>query len=155
MIIRTRDDRHLEHLLECGADEVIPDTVESSMMLAKHTLTALGEDPHSINEMLDEARQGHYARVRAFFHSVDDVDLDTPDHHHMHSIDILGTYAAIGHSIESLKSLDKINIIGLRRNGVTSNGPLLEVEFEPGDVFIIEGHPDDIQAAEIEIMSGL
>jgi len=155
MIIRTRDDRHLEHLLECGADEVIPDTVESSMMLAKHTLTALGEDPHSINEMLDEAREGHYARVRAFFHSVDDVDLDTPDHHHMHSIDILGTYAAVGHSIESLKSLDKINIIGLRRNGVTSNDPLLEVEFQPGDVFIIEGHPDDIQAAEIEIMSGL
>ena len=155
MIIRTRDDRHLEHLLDCGADEVIPDTVESSMMLAKHTLTALGEDPHSIDEMLDEARKGHYARVRAFFHSVDDVDLDTPDHHHMHSIEILSTYAAVGQSIESLQSLDKVQVIGLRRNGVKSNDPLIEVEFKPGDVFIIEGHPDDIQATEIEIMAGL
>ena len=155
MIIRTRDDRHLEHLLECGADEVIPDTVESSMMLAKHTLTALGEDPHSIDEMLDEAREGHYARVRAFFHSVDDVDLDTPDHHHMHSIEILGTYAAVGQSIETLQSLDKVKVIGLRRNGVKSNDPVIEVEFKPGDVFIIEGHPDDIQATEIEIMAGL
>ncbi|MCP4983479.1 MAG: potassium transporter KefB [Gammaproteobacteria bacterium] len=155
MIIRTRDDRHLERLLECGADEVIPDTVESSMMLARHTLNALGQDQQAIDEMLDEARAGHYARVRAFFHSVDDVDLDTPDHHHMHSIEILGTYHAVGHSIESLKCLDKIRIIALRRNGVRSNDPLPGVCFLPGDVFIIEGHPDDIQAAEIEIMSGL
>ena len=155
MIIRTRDDRHLEHLLECGADEVIPDTVESSMMLAKHTLTALGENAHSIDEMLDEARAGHYARVRAFFHSGDDVDLDTPDHHHMHSVEILSTYYAVGHRVESLKSLEKVKVISLRRNNVSCSDPLVDVEFKPGDVFVIEGHPDDIQAAEIEIMSGL
>jgi CPA2 family monovalent cation:H+ antiporter-2 len=154
LIIRTRDDRHLEQLLECGADEVIPDTVESSMMLARHTLMALGEEPGSIEEMLDEARAGHYARVRAFFHSVDNVDLDTPDHH-LHSIQILGTYQAVGRSIESLKCLSTIKIIALRRNGVRSNDPLPDVEIMRGDVLIIEGHPDDIQAAEIEIMSGL
>jgi len=54
-----------------------------------------------------------------------------------------------------LKRLPQIKVIGLRRNGVTSDNPLPEVEFLPGDVMIIEGHPDDIQAAEIEIMSGL
>lgn len=155
MIIRTRDDRHLERLLECGADEVIPDTVESSMMLAQHTLAALGEDPLSIEEMLNEAREGHYARVRAFFHSLGDVDLQTQDNHHLHSIEILSRYHAIGRSIGSLKRLPQIKVIGLRRNGVTSDNPLPEVEFLPGDVMIIEGHPDDIQAAEIEIMSGL
>jgi CPA2 family monovalent cation:H+ antiporter-2 len=155
MIIRTRDDRHLERLLECGADEVIPDTVESSMMLAKHTLTALGEDQQSIDDMLDEARAGHYARVRAFFHSIEDVDLDTPDHHHMHSIDMLSSYHAVGRSIESLRCLERIRVISLRRNGVSSNDPLPEVELLAGDVLVIEGHPDDIQAAEIEIMAGL
>jgi CPA2 family monovalent cation:H+ antiporter-2 len=155
MIIRTRDDRHLERLLECGADEVIPDTVESSMMLARHTLSALGEEQQSIDEMMNEARAGHYARVRAFFHSVDDVDLDTPDHHHLHSIEILGTYHAVGRSIDSLKCLDKISIIALRRNGVSSSDPLTEVELLAADVLVIEGHPDDIQAAEIEIMAGL
>ena len=128
MIIRTRDDRHLERLLECGADEVIPDTVESSMMLAKHTLTALGENQQSIDEMMDEARAGHYARVRAFFHSIDDVDLDTPDHHHLHSIEILSTYHAVGLSIASLKCLERIHIIALRRNGISSNDPLIDVE---------------------------
>ncbi len=155
LLIRTRDDRHLERLLECGADEVIPDTVESSMMLARHTLTALGEDSQDIDEMLSDAREGHYARIRAFFHSLDDVDLLTPDHHHLHSIELLSSYHAIGRGIESLKCLSKIKIIGLRRNGVTSDDPLPGVELETGDVLVIEGHPDDIQAAEIEIMSGL
>jgi len=150
-----RDDRHLERLLECGADEVIPDTVESSMMLARHTLTALGEDQKAIDEMLDEARAGHYARVRAYFHSIEDVDLDTPDHHHLHSVEILSTYFAAGNSIGTLKCLDRIQIIALRRNGVSSSDPLVETVLIAGDVLVIEGHPDDIQAAEIEIMAGL
>ena len=155
LLVRTRDDRHLERLLECGADEVIPDTVESSMILAQHTLAALGEDQQSIEEMLDEARAGHYARVRAFFHRRGEVDLHTPDNHHLHSIEILGRYHAIGHSIESLKCLGSIKVIGLRRNGVTSDDPRPETVIMPGDVLVVEGHPDDIQAAEIEIMSGL
>jgi CPA2 family monovalent cation:H+ antiporter-2 len=155
MIIRTRDDRHLERLLECGANEVIPDTVESSIMLAKHTLTALGENQTSIDEMLDEAREGHYARIRAFFHSSGDVDLDTPDNHHLHSIEMLPSYHGVGKSIASLQKLELIRVIALRRNGVTSGYPLRNVGLKAGDVLVIEGHPDDIQAIEIEIMSGL
>ena len=155
LIVRTRDDRHLERLLECGADEVIPDTVESSMMLAQHTLAALGEDQQSIDVMLDDARAGHYARIRAFFHSRDDIDLHRSDNHHLHSIEVFARYHAIGHSIESLKHLQRIKVIGLRRNGITGDDPRPETIIEPGDVLVVEGHPDDIQAAEIEIMSGL
>jgi CPA2 family monovalent cation:H+ antiporter-2 len=155
MIIRTRDDRHLERLLECGADEVIPDTVESSMMLARHTLSAIGEDQQTIDAMLDDARAGHYARVRAYFHSIEDIDLDTADHHHLHSVEVLSSYHAVGRSIESLRCLQRIHIIALRRNGVSSNDPLTEATLMAGDVLVIEGHPDDIQAAEIEIMAGL
>jgi len=155
LIIRTRDDRYLEQLLDCGADEVIPDTVESSIMLARHTLTALGESAVDIEELLDQARAGHYARIRAFFHSVRDVDLDTPDRHHLHSIEILGTYHAVGRRIDSMEKLQQVGIISMRRNGISSEDPLGEVELKAGDVLVIEGHPDDIQAAEIQIMSGL
>ncbi|MFT5502305.1 MAG: CPA2 family monovalent cation:H+ antiporter-2 [Gammaproteobacteria bacterium] len=155
LIVRTRDDRHLERLLECGADEVIPDTVESSMMLAKHTLQTLGEKQSSIDEMLDEARQGHYAKVRAIFHSLEDVDLETSDNHHLHSIEIRSSYHSVGRSIESLRCLSDIKIIAMRRNGVRSDNPLLDVILKGSDILIIEGTPDEIQRAEIEMMSGL
>ena len=154
-IVRTLDDRHLERLLECGADEVIPDTVESSMMLTRHTLAVLGIAEDNIHELLNEAREGNYARIRAYFHSAGDIDLRTPDNHHLHSIEILASYHAVGKSIGALRRLKRIKIIGLRRNGVTSDNPLPEVKLETGDVVIVQGHPDDIQAAEIEAMSGL
>ena len=155
LIIRTRDDRHLERLLECGADEVIPDTVESSIMLARHTLTALGESPAEIEELLEQARAGHYARVRAFFHSIRDLDLEATDSHHLHSVEILGTYYALGRKIEALERLQQVRIITMRRNGISSEDPPGEVELKAGDVLVLEGHPGDIRAAEIQIMSGL
>ena len=96
-----------------------------------------------------------WATLPAYFHSIHDVDLHTPDHHHLHSIEILSGYHVVNHPISSLRCLDRIQIIGMRRNGVNSDSPLSGTQLRAGDVLIIEGHPDDIQAAEIEIMSGL
>ena len=155
LLIRTRDDRHLEHLLECGADEVIPDTVESSIMLARHTLTALGQDPAEIETLLEQARAGQYARVRAFFHASGDVDLRRPDSHHLRSIEILGTYFAIGRRIDDLERLRKVSVKTLRRNEINIEKPSPETEIRAGDILVVEGHPDEIHAAEIELMSGL
>ena len=124
-------------------------------MLARHTLRALGEREEEINDMLDEAREGHYARIRAYFHSLDDVDLQTPDNHRLHSIELLPSYHAVGKPISELQIPGQVSIIGLRRNGVTSDNPLPEVELKVGDVLIIRGTQDDIQAAEIATMSGL
>jgi Trk K+ transport system NAD-binding subunit len=124
------------------------------MIIARHTLTSLGEGKQSIDDMLAEARADHYARVRAFFHRAKKVNLDTPGHH-LHSIEILPSFHAVGRRIEALKCLGRIRVVSLRRNGVSSNDPLAEVELLAGDVLVIEGHPDDIQTAEIEIMAGL
>jgi CPA2 family monovalent cation:H+ antiporter-2 len=156
LIVRTRDDRHLEQLLDSGADEVIPDTLESSMMLAKHTMSKLGLAQTTIDEMLADAREGQYARMRAFFHSAgDDVDVNNPDPHHLHSIEVLDGSSAKGKTIDSFKCLPKINIVALRRNGIRSEGPLLNTILKLGDVLVVEGRPDDIKCAEIEVMSGL
>jgi CPA2 family monovalent cation:H+ antiporter-2 len=155
LIVRTRDDRHLEQLLESGADEVIPDTLESSMMLAKHTLSKLGLAQSAIDDMLVDAREGQYARIRAFFHSAEDeVDVNNPDHHHLHSIEVLKDSYANGKTIESFKCLPKINIVALRRNGIRTEGPLLNTPLKSGDLLVVEGRPDDIRCAEIEVMSG-
>ncbi|MFT5219448.1 MAG: CPA2 family monovalent cation:H+ antiporter-2 [Planctomycetota bacterium] len=154
MIIRTRDDRQLERLLDSGADEVIPDTVESSMRLARHTLAIMGEKEASIADMLAEARADHYAQVRAFFHSADDIDLDRQDNQHLHSVEILDRFYVNGRAISSLNCLDCIEVVALRRNGVRGDNPLPEVELRTGDILIIRGNTDDIQSAEIEMISG-
>ena len=125
------------------------------MMLAQHTLTMLGEDARSIDAMLAEARAGHYARVRAFFHSFDDIDLDRPDRHHLRSVEILSNYHAVGQSIGSLRNLERTRVVALRRDGESSEDPELDTTILAGDVLVIKGDPDNIQATEIEIMAGL
>ena len=155
LIVRTRDDRHIEQLLESGADEVIPDTLESSMMLAQHTLSKLGLAQPAIDEMLVDAREGQYARIRAFIHGAGDkVDVNNPDHHHIHSIELLKDSYANGKTIDSLKCLPKINIVALRRNDIRCEDPALDAPLQAGDVLVIEGSPDDIRCVEIEMMSG-
>jgi len=42
VIVRTRDEGDLDRLLAAGATEVVPDTFESSLMLASHALVLLG-----------------------------------------------------------------------------------------------------------------
>ena len=127
----------------------------TSMMLARHTLTALGESGPDMDHLLEQARAGHYARIRAFFHSVRDVNLGAADRHHLHSVEILGTYYAVGRSIDTMERLQQVRIITIRRNGVSSEDPPPELELKTGDVLVIEGRPADIRAAEIQLMSGL
>jgi CPA2 family monovalent cation:H+ antiporter-2 len=154
LLIRTRDDRHLEDLLECGADEVIPDTVESSMVLARHTLELLDQSPQSIDDMLGEARQENYARIRAFFHGDRAVNLEAPDRHHLHSIEVLDSCWGVGRALASFDSLSRVRVISMRRNGIACDEPEGDTRLRANDVLVVEGHPDAIQAAEIEIMSG-
>ena len=77
--------------------------------------------------------------------------------------------ATIGHMLDFGFMANGLRPIG-RKPGFTLCGPVVTVRTsaldsavvhhaidiaEPGDVLVIEGNPDDIQAAEIEIMSGL
>ncbi len=153
-IVRARDDLPMEQLLDSGADEVIPDTVESSMMLARHTLAAVGESRESIFDLLEEARQENYATIRAYFHKAESTGAEPSGKLYLRSIEILNGYHGVGHSTGSLERLQKIRVVGLRRGEATSENPDADTALTAGDVLIVEGYPEDIQAAEIEIMSG-
>jgi CPA2 family monovalent cation:H+ antiporter-2 len=153
-IVRARNDLHLEQLLESGADEVIPDTVESSMMLARHTLSAVGESRESIFELLEEARRDNYATIRAYFHRPESGSAGSSGKLYLRSVEIQDNYHAQGRSIGSLGCLQKVRLVGLRRGQASIEEPAADTELVTGDVLIIEGNQDDIQAAEIEIMSG-
>ena len=152
-IVRARNDLHLEQLLEAGADEVIPDTVESSMMLARHTLSAVGESRGSILELLEEARRDNYATIRAYFHKPDS-GAGSSGKLYLRSVEIQDNYYAQGRSIGSLDCLRKVRLVDLRRGQSSIEEPASNTELRSGDVLVIEGGPDEIQAAEIEIMAG-
>lgn len=153
IIVRSRDDLHLEDLLDQGASEIVPDTVESSMMLAWHTLTRLGLEKKRIDRMLESARENQYARVRAFFHSQDDFE-HPENQHHLHSIEIIETSPSVGKSINSFEFLQDTRVLALVRQGERTDKPDPDSTLLADDVLIVEGSSQAIHAAELELCHG-
>ncbi|MCP3852991.1 MAG: potassium transporter KefB [Gammaproteobacteria bacterium] len=153
IIVRTRDDLHLEELLDMGATEVIPDTVESSIMLAWHALTHIGVDKSVVDDMISQARSDHYFRIRAFFHSQE--DYEHPEHfNHLHSIEILSGSPSIGRQIDSFEFNEHVYVIALIRNNIRCDQPELQTVLKANDVLIVEGPTNETRAAELEIYRG-
>ena len=153
IIVRTRDDLHLEELLETGATDVVPDTVESSMMLAWHALTHFGLERADVDDMIDQARSNHYSRVRAFFHSQE--DYEHPEHfHHLHSIEVLEGSPSVGRAINSFVFDQHTTLIALVRHGIRTDSPNPDTLLLADDVIIVEGPTNETRAAELEIYRG-
>ena len=60
ILVRTRDDSQLAELKAAGATEVVPELLESSLMLASHALILLGLSDQQVKCRVDEVRQSRY-----------------------------------------------------------------------------------------------
>src|SRR5690606_23098036 len=56
ILVRTRDETHVDTLMQAGATEVIPETLEASLMIASHTLLALNVAPAKVMKHMQQQR---------------------------------------------------------------------------------------------------
>jgi len=63
VLVRTRDDSLLTELKAAGATEVVPELLESSLMLASHALIMLGLPEKTVQRRVDEVRVGRYLKL--------------------------------------------------------------------------------------------
>ena len=66
VIVRTQDDLDLEKLQAAGAAEVVPETIEGSLMLATHALALVGVPMRRVIRMVQEQRNQRYALLKDF-----------------------------------------------------------------------------------------
>lgn len=60
ILVRTRDDAGLAQLQAAGATEVIPETLEASLMLVSHVFHLLGMAPEQVERLLEQTRRQRY-----------------------------------------------------------------------------------------------
>ena len=60
ILVRARDDANLHQFLRAGATEVVPETLEASLMLATQLLLLLEVSPEKIADCTQAVRQGRY-----------------------------------------------------------------------------------------------
>ena len=77
ILVRTRDDSQLAELKAAGATEVVPELLESSLMLASHALIMLGLPDKLVQRRVDEVRHDRYHLLEGCFETEDPRDAST------------------------------------------------------------------------------
>ena len=74
ILVRTRDDSQLAELKAAGASEVVPELLESSLMLASHALIMLGIPGQQVRDRVDQVRRDRYRLLHGFYPGADDEE---------------------------------------------------------------------------------
>jgi CPA2 family monovalent cation:H+ antiporter-2 len=157
VLVRTRDDAELEKLQAAGATEIIPETLESSLMLASHLLHVLHVPMSHILRRIQEVRTHRYSLLRSVFRGQDAVPID-PSHafrEQLHTVTLTPGALGVNRTLSDvdLKSLGVV-VTALRREGVVGRQPPGITVLKEGDVVVLWGTPEKLQDAEELLLRG-
>ena len=155
VVVRTLDDSELDRLLDAGAAEVVPEVLEGSLMLATHSLLLLGVPLNRVLKRIRAIREERYGLFRGFFHGASDVaDAAENLQPRLHSVHLPDRAHAVGKALAALELQGKVEVTGVRRKGARSQRPGPDWVFEPGDVVVLLGRPEDLALAEQRFLEG-
>ena len=157
VVARAREEDDAEELLAAGAAEVVPEALESSVMLATHALAFVGVPLHRIVKRLRELREQHYGLLRGFFHGATDVgdrvlEADLP---RLHSVALAEGDHAVGMMLGDV-GLGKAGatVSALRRHGLRGLEPDATVVLAAGDVVVLLGTAAAVMVGETKLLRG-
>ena len=157
VIVRTRDDTDLDRLMAAGAAEVVPDTFESSLMLASHAQVLLGVPLRQVVRQIGEVRRDRYQMLRGFFEGQSDRgnDLEHANEPRLHSVTLDAGSHAVGRTLAALNlGSMEVSVAAMRRLDTRIATPAGDTVFQQGDVLVLLGSPAKLAAAEIRLMQG-
>jgi CPA2 family monovalent cation:H+ antiporter-2 len=148
VMVRTRDESHVEELQAAGALEVVPETLEAGLMIASQVLLLLDVPLSHVMRRIREQRSGRYHLMREFFRGDELIQKqDERDAHRLRSIVILPESAAIGCQLQEF-DLAGVTVTALVRSGVRKSSPSPETKLIANDVIVLYGLLDDLQRIE-------
>ena len=156
ILVRTRDDSRLAELQAAGASEVVPEVLESSLMLASHALVMLGIPERRVRQHLDEVRRNRYRLLHGFYHGAQTNLLDAQGQPRLllHAVNLPEDAYACGQCPADLH----LEELGLEVQAVRRDGIDLPLEQRPqlreGDAVLLSGPLQAIEAGEARLLGG-
>ncbi|NWG30353.1 MAG: cation:proton antiporter, partial [Rhodocyclaceae bacterium] len=157
IVARAREEEDIEKLYAAGVAEVVPEALESSVMLATHALALAGVPMHRVVRRLRELREQHYALLRGFFHGATDAaegiaDAELP---RLHAVTLDAGAWAVGRRIAELE-LGKVGagVTALRRRGQPGVIVTAATMLVAGDVVVLRGSAAAVAAGEEILLRG-
>jgi CPA2 family monovalent cation:H+ antiporter-2 len=157
ILVRAEDDRQLVALQNAGANEVVPDTFESSLMLAAHALQLLGQPPAEVLQSIDAIRAQRYQQLRGLWvgegeRVAEAVGLAVEE---IRTVVLPPQAWAVGRAIAVLAEREiAVTVNAVRRHGIAGTEPEASLQLQAGDEVILAGLPAELERAEQILLTG-
>jgi CPA2 family monovalent cation:H+ antiporter-2 len=156
VIVRTMDDRRIEELRQAGATEVVPESLEGSLMMGSHLMMLLGVPVSHVLRQVQTVRKNRYRMLRGFFHGAAGEDVTEESYRErLHSVSLPPGARAVGKRLAELK-LDAagVTVTAVRRGGISGPQPAEDTRLRDGDVLVLYGSPEGLDEAEKILLEG-
>jgi CPA2 family monovalent cation:H+ antiporter-2 len=157
VLVRTTDDSELESLQIAGATEVIPEKLESSLMLASHMLILLGTSPLRTQQQVQEIKANRYRFLQGFYEGekIGHLESTSAEKTYLHAVELPDSAYAIGRSIEEFVAQKvPIQVASFSRGGYKCSEIAPYTVLQSGDILVLEGTNEDIYNAEEKLLQG-
>lgn len=158
ILVRTRNDDQLDMLYQAGANEVVPESLEGSLMLVSQVLSLTGVSFSKIIHRVQYERKNHYNRLHGFFQGEHtDMSSEAVDRIELaHAILINNKSYACGRSLDSLDFNKKfVHIVALNRDNIELESPDKNTILQAQDTLIVRGKPRYVERIEHIIHKGV
>jgi CPA2 family monovalent cation:H+ antiporter-2 len=155
ILVRTRDDSQLTLYQKAGATEVVPETLEASLMLSFQTMILLNIPPRKAMRHLMHARKNRYQLLHEYFpgEELEDTPDMTQEKKQLAVVTLDKNAFAIGALVKDL-SLEDVALSAVRRGGIRGDEPSPNTELREQDVLILYGTPQQLARAEKKLLQG-
>jgi CPA2 family monovalent cation:H+ antiporter-2 len=157
IVSRAREQDDVEKLYAAGAAEVVPEALESSVMLATHALALSGIPMRKVIMRLREMREHHYALLRGFFHGAADTGahLADADQPRLHAVTLAPGAWAIGRRVAEINLAGiGADITAIRRRSQRALKLEPSLELIEGDVVVLIGTAATATVGETVLLRG-
>ncbi len=153
VIVRTIDDSDMERLRQAGATEVVPETIEGSLMLASHALALVGVPMRRVIRVVQDQRDARYGLLRGWFHGADDDTVDELQTERLRSVTLPAAAACLGQTLadQALHAVG-VTVVSLRHATGAVTAPDEQRVLAAGDTLVLSGLPEPLALAESKLL---
>lgn len=158
VFVRTKNDCNLKAFQDAEATEVVPESLEASLMLASHLLLMLGVPASRIVYKIRAIHADRYKIIQGFFKGTDDSTLlEETDSNRMslHAVTITDNAYAVGKMVSEFMDATAPHAIKVLTRGSTRfPDPTGDMVIEEGDVLVLFATPETLFILIEKLLSG-
>lgn len=152
VMVRTVDETHVEELRAAGATEVIPETLEASMMVASTALLLLDVPLVRVVQKIREQRETRYRLLRESFAGHSGLFGEMVERQdRLRTVVLPAESASAGQPLGAVVD-DGVVVTALVREGVRRLNPGADTVLAGEDILVLFGAPEDLDRAERELL---